>query len=144
MASNASTHTLNNIHTIARAALAFVFIYHGYFPKIYWLSPTEAAITSAHQLYPNIFSPLGGYMEIILGLAILFYRRSLIPVYGAILLLLILLIDVALVLPSLLIEAFNPVSINLVCIAMAIIVIKTQSFAQFNRSSILRKERRIN
>jgi len=107
------------INKVSRYSLAFVFIYHGLVPKIIWLSPIEAALTNAHQLNANIVSPMAGVMEVLLGLSIVFLKRTLLPIYAAIILLVVLLLDVAIVMPSLLIEAFNPVTINVVSIALA-------------------------
>jgi hypothetical protein len=120
---------LTRINLMARCALAFVFIYHGLVPKILWLSPVEAALTNAHQLDSAIISLIAGVFEIFLGLSILLLKRRLMPVYFAGLLLVVLLIDVMLVMPSLLIEAFNPVTINLVSIAMAYLVVITHPYA---------------
>ena len=75
---------LARIHSGARAVLAFVFIYHGLVPKILWLSTTETALAAAHGLYAPIISPIAGVGEILLGGALLFLRRTLLPVYAAI------------------------------------------------------------
>jgi len=120
---------LARIHIAARALLAFVFIYHGLVPKILWLSTTEAALATAHGLYAPIISPLAGVGEILLGGALLLFRRTLIPVYMAIASLIVLLLDVAIMMPALLMEAFNPVTLNLAVIFIGYIVVVTQSHA---------------
>lgn len=120
---------LARIHLAARAVLAFVFVYHGLVPKILWLSTTEAALAAAHGLYAPIVSPIAGVGEILLGGALLFLRRTLLPVYAAIAALVLLLLDVMIMMPALLSEAFNPVTLNLAVIFIAYVVIVTQSHA---------------
>ena len=120
---------LARIHIAARAVLAFVFVYHGLVPKILWLSTTEAALAAAHGLYAPIISPIAGVGEILLGGALLFLRRTLLPVYAAIAALVLLLLDVMIMMPLLLTEAFNPVTLNLAVMFIGYIVIVTQSHA---------------
>ena len=117
---------LAHINSITRYALGFVFIYHGLVPKILWLSPIEISLASLHNLDAEVVSPIAGAFEIVLGLAIIFLKRSLIPVYIAAAALVILLIDVIIVIPGLLAEAFNPVTINVVSIVLAYLVWVTQ------------------
>lgn len=117
---------LARLHVAARAALAFVFVYHGLAPKILWLSPVEAALASAHGLDPAFVSPMAGMLEVVLGIALLAWRTSLWPVYVAIAALVVLLLDVALVMPGLLIEAFNPVTVNVSALFIGYVVIVTQ------------------
>ena len=120
---------LSKINSIARFTLAFVFAYHGLVPKILWLSPVEASLTNAHNLDAVIISPIAGILEIILALSILLFKNSLIPIYLAIVSLIALLLDVMLIMPSLLIEAFNPVTINLATIVIAYFVCITHKHA---------------
>ena len=101
---------------LARYTLGFIFIYHGLVPKILFLSQTELAINQAHAFLgvaPEHISLLGGVAEIVLGLLIVLYRRAIWPVSVAILALLLLLLDIMIMMPQLLVEAFNPVTINL-------------------------------
>ena len=118
---------LARIHIAARCMLAFVFIYHGLVPKILWLSAMEAELASAHGVDASVISPLAGVLEILLGLSLVLWRRSLLPVYAAIALLAALLFDVMLVRPDLLIEAFNPVTLNLATMFIGYVVIVTQA-----------------
>lgn len=111
--------TIIHINLLSRAALAFVFIYHGLVPKILWLSKTEIAITNAHHLPSPLMPWIAGVSELALGVCILVLRRSLVPVYLSAALLIGLLFDTLLMMPSLLVEAFNPVTINLVSLVMA-------------------------
>ncbi|MCJ8312851.1 MAG: DoxX family protein [Saccharospirillaceae bacterium] len=114
------------INLISRFSLTFVFFYHGLVPKILWISPIEAALNIAHNLNPNIVSPIAGFFEILLALSIVLLRKTLIPIYIAVFALLVLLLDVVFMMPSLLIAAFNPVTINIVCIVLAYFVYITQ------------------
>ena len=123
-----AANQISRIHFIARLSLAFVFIYHGLVPKIIWLSAVEVSLADAHHFgIPAAWlSPMAGMMEILLGFSLIFYTQTLIPVYLAMAMLVVLLIDVAIVMPQLLIEAFNPVTINLLSLAMGYIIIMTQ------------------
>lgn len=101
---------------LARYTLGFIFIYHGLVPKILFLSQTELAMNRAHGflgIAPERIALMGGVAEIVLGLLIVLYRRAIWPVGLAMLGLLLLLLDVMLVMPQLLVEAFNPVTINI-------------------------------
>ncbi|WP_308365323.1 MULTISPECIES: DoxX-like family protein [unclassified Microbulbifer] len=126
-------NSLIKINLIARLGLAFVFFYHGLMPKILWLSPIEKELVDLHNLGipAAILSPLAGLSEILLALAIVFYRKSLLPVYAGAALLVVLLLDVALVKPGLLIEAFNPVSINIVTLVLCYLVVITHREIEF-------------
>ena len=121
---------LSKINSVARYTLAFVFAYHGLVPKILWLSPIEESLTTAHNLDAAVASPLAGVLEIILALCILLFKNSLIPVYFAITLLVVLLLDVLVIMPQLLIEAFNPVTVNLATIVIAYFVCITHTHAK--------------
>jgi uncharacterized membrane protein YphA (DoxX/SURF4 family) len=115
---------LAQIAWLARLALALVFIWHGLAPKILWLSPDEVAMIAAHGLPDHaLFAPesiarIGGITEILLGIALLAVRRQRWPLLVAGAVLLVLLLDVALLSPHLLIQAFNPLSTNLAALAL--------------------------
>ena len=101
---------------LARYTLGFIFIYHGLVPKILFLSQTELAINQAHAFLgvaPERIALFGGVAEIVLGLLIVLYRQSIWPVLLAMLGLALLLLDIMLMMPQLLVEAFNPVTINI-------------------------------
>ena len=109
---------------LARLALALVFIWHGLAPKILWLSPDEVAMIAAHGLpdhplfAPQLVAAVGGIAEILLGILLLTVRRQRWPLLVAGAVLLVLLLDVALLSPHLLIQAFNPLSTNLAALAL--------------------------
>ncbi|MGG2396989.1 DoxX-like family protein [Pseudomonas sp. SH1-B] len=108
----------------ARLALAQVFIWHGLAPKILWLSPDEVAMIGAHGLpdhplfAPELIARIGGVFEILLGIVLLTMRRQRWPLLVAGVALLVLLLDVVLLSPHLLIQAFNPLSTNLAALAL--------------------------
>lgn len=134
--SSVEARLLSRLHVAARVVLALVFIYHGLVPKILWLSPVEAGLVQAHHLPASIISPLAGMGEILLGIAVLLLRKTLLPIYAAIAMLLVLLLDVVVFMPGLLIEAFNPVTTNLAAMFAAYVVVMTQAHAPgFTRKS---------
>lgn len=115
---------LAQIAWLARLALALVFIWHGLAPKILWLSPDEVAMIAAHGLpdhplfAPQLIAAVGGIAEILLGILLLTVRRQRWPLLVAGGVLLVLLLDVVLLSPHLLIQAFNPLSTNLAALAL--------------------------
>jgi uncharacterized membrane protein YphA (DoxX/SURF4 family) len=115
---------LAHIAWLARLALAAVFIWHGLAPKILWLSLDEVAMIEAHGLpqhplfAPQLIAAVGGVAEIVLGILLLGVRRQRWPLLVAGAVLLVLLLDVALLSPHLLIQAFNPLSTNLAALAL--------------------------
>ncbi len=118
---------LQLISYCARAALAVVFIWHGLVPKLLWLSADEVAMIEAHGFpAPAMVAAISGVLEIIMGVAILVYQRNHWPLMLAGSILIALLVDVALFSPHLLIQAFNPVSLNLAAIALCIIAALAQ------------------
>ena len=115
---------LLRIAWLARLALAAVFIWHGLVPKILWLSPDEVAMIAAHGLpdhplfAPPLIAAVGGAAEVLLGVALLAMWRQRWPLLLASAVLLALLLDVVLLSPHLLIQAFNPLSTNLAALAL--------------------------
>lgn len=107
-------HKLTHVSFISRLSLGFLFIYHGLVPKILWLSSVEIHLASLSGLNisANVISPIAGIGEMILGCSILFFKKSIIPVYIAVIVLLLLLLFVSLVSPKYLIDAFNPFTTN--------------------------------
>lgn len=112
--------------TIARLALAFVFIYHGLVPKILLQNPMEVQMILAHgsELPYRQIAFVAGVAEIALGLALILLRRQLWPVWVALVAFILLLLDVALFSPALLVQAFNPVSTNIAGIGLCLVAIR--------------------
>ena len=72
-----------------------------------------------HPLFaPELIARIGGIAEVLLGIALLTIRRQRWPLLLAGGALLLLLLDVALLSPHLLIQAFNPLSTNLAALAL--------------------------
>jgi len=62
--------------------------------------------------------------EVLLGLLIVLLRRQRWPLWAAVAALTLLLVDVALIAPALLTQAFNPLSLNLATIVLCIIALR--------------------
>lgn len=121
---------------IARFTLAFIFVYHGLMPKLLFLSATELALNTAHGVplpVAHQVAVLGGVAEVVLGLLMACLPRQIWPVKIAMLLLLVLLCDVAFFMPHLLVEAFNPVSINVAGLALGAIVCRAHGLRRLAR-----------
>lgn len=111
--------TLVRINWIARGGLAFMFGYHGLVPKLLWLSPGERTMIQSHGINQvELFANMAGACEIALALWLLLAPRSFWPLAVAALVLISLLLDVAIFNPSMLRDAFNPVSLNVAGIAL--------------------------
>ncbi|NWL80225.1 DoxX family protein [Pseudomonas taiwanensis] len=129
---------LRRFAMLARCGLALLFLYHGLVPKLLWLSADERLMIAAHGLtHVELVATLAGLAEIILALILLGVRQSRWPLALAALLLAGLLLDVALFTPGLLIQAFNPLSTNLVALCLCLVgwwaetpVCSEQSLAQ--------------
>ena len=115
---------LTHISFISRLSLGFLFIYHGLVPKILWLSPVETHLVSLSglDLPANIVSLLAGIGEVLLGGSIIFFRKSIIPIYVAVVVLLLLLLFVGFVSPKYLVEAFNPVTTNMLGLSFCYLI----------------------
>lgn len=115
---------LTHISFISRLSLGFLFIYHGLMPKILWLSPVETHLVSlsGFDLPANIVSLLAGISEVLLGSSIIFFRKSIIPIYVAVVVLLLLLLFVGFVSPKYLVEAFNPVTTNMLGLSFCYLI----------------------
>lgn len=115
---------LTHISFISRLSLGFLFIYHGLVPKILWLSPVETHLVSLSGLDipANIISLLAGIGEVLLGGSIIFFRKFIIPIYMAVVVLLLLLLFVGFVSPEYLVEAFNPVTTNMLGLGFCYLV----------------------
>jgi hypothetical protein len=107
---------------LARWGLALLFLYHGLVPKLLWLSADEKLLIAAHGLaHVELVATLAGLAEIIMALILLAVRQSRWPLVVSAVLLAGLLLDVALFTPGLLIQAFNPLSTNLVALCLCLV-----------------------
>lgn len=119
---------------LARITLAFIFIYHGVIPKLLFLDQTELLINQTHLdlfnikfIQPYMISYAAGIGEVILGLILLFLPTLKWPVWLAFWALFALLLDMMLIVPTTLIGAFNPVSLNIAGMVLAWIALKSDS-----------------
>ncbi|NCE89391.1 DoxX-like family protein [Pseudomonas sp. L13] len=120
-------NNLVRINWIARGGLAFMFAYHGLVPKLLWLSQGERAMIQAHGIEQvQLFATLAGIGEIVLAAWILLSPRSAWPIALAAGALAALLVDVAILSPAMLREAFNPVSLNVAGLALCAVAWNTQ------------------
>lgn len=107
------------IALIVRLALAFMFCWHGLAPKLLWLSPDEIRMIEAHGwLLAVPIAQAAGVLEVLWGIFLLLWRRQRWPLLVSLLVLLGLLLDVAWFTPDLLVQAFNPLTSNLLAIAL--------------------------
>jgi hypothetical protein len=109
---------------ICRWVLAFVWIYQGLVPK--WLGPhaDELAMNMALGFsleQARLVSYVGGSLEVLLGLGILFFYRQ-IWIYAASLIAIgLLYVFTLLIVPQFLVSAFNSTTSNLPIAALSLI-----------------------
>jgi len=122
------TLRLLRIHRVARISLAWVWIYHGLVPKLLYRDWTEIRLLGDAgvdlQLIPSILQVFG-LAEIGFGLLILANWRSRWPLLATIGIMVGSLLAVAQRSPTLLTGAFNPVTLNTLMIALALIALWT-------------------
>ena len=121
-------NSVRQVNIVSRYLLGFLFIYHGLVPKILWLSTAEVHLVdiSGIGISATIMSPLAGVLEILLGCAIIFLRKLKIIIYAAAGALLGLLAYVAVMSPEYLIDAFNPVTTNILGMGLCYLILLTQ------------------
>lgn len=110
------------IHALSRAAVAFVWIYHGLVPKLIFRDPVESEALVAGGFDVETSARLvaaAGWVEFVFGLLVLAFWRSRWPLIGTIALMAAALVGVTATVPHQLVGAFNPVSLNLLMIALS-------------------------
>lgn len=121
------------VHWLARGSLAFMFAYHGLVPKLIVLSPGERVLLQAHGLENAAWlSQAAGVAELVLAAVLLLLPRLRWPLLFTGFILLGLLVDVAVMQPSMLIDAFNPVTLNVAGIALCVIAWITQKLIRYS------------
>ena len=111
---------------IARYIVSFSWLYHGIFPKLVHIAPLEKLMTASigfSEETSYFITKAAGVGEVLFGLLIFVYYRSKRLLYFNILALCGLLLFVAILQPSLLIEAFNPVTTNIAIIGLSLILL---------------------
>jgi hypothetical protein len=110
---------LHQAHWFGRAGLAFMFAYHGLVPKLIVLSAGEQLLLRAHGLEGTPWlSQAAGIAELLLAAILLLVYKARWPLVLSAIVLFALLVDVAVVQPAMLVDAFNPVSLNVAGMAL--------------------------
>ena len=115
---------------VARYILGLSWIYHGLFPKLITVPPLEKALTATIGLSDQMsymVTKSAGVSEIIFGLIIIVFYKNAPVIKFNIFVLLALCVFVVIQMPSLLIEAFNPVTTNFALIGLSYILLRAQS-----------------
>lgn len=117
--------TVNPIQ-VSRYILGLSWMYQGYFPKLFTIAPLEHQLTATMGFsleVSNLITRAAGVSEIIFGLLlIILYKNRMIHILN-IFALLGLLLYVILMMPILLVEAFNPVTTNLTLIGLSLVLL---------------------
>jgi len=112
---------------MARYIVGLSWMYHGFFPKIYHIAPLEKLMTGSagySEQVSDLITRSAGIAEVIFGLLLIIFYKNKQLVWLNILALCGLLGAVAVMQPSLLIEAFNPVTTNVPLIALSFMWLK--------------------
>jgi DoxX-like family len=112
------------IHAVARLCIAFVFLYHGLVPKLLYRHPTELTMlldAGVHASAADMVLMLIGLAEVAFAGVMVSAWRARWPFIATAVLMLGALAGVAYSSPGILVEAFNPVTLNLSMVALAVI-----------------------
>jgi hypothetical protein len=114
----------------SRYILGLSWIYHGLFPKLVTVAPLERAMTATLGFSAEIsllITRSAGLAEIVFGtLLIAFYKNRLL-LQLSIVALLVLCLFVAIQIPTLLLEAFNPVTTNFALVGLSYVLLENSS-----------------
>jgi hypothetical protein len=114
-----SSITLAGIHAAARFSIGFIWIWHGLVPKLlYHHFEERTMLTQAHL--PVRLLPLIGAAEILFGLIMLFAWRIRSLFWINVVLMIFATATVAINSPAYLAAAFDPLTLNLAVISLAI------------------------
>jgi hypothetical protein len=115
-----ATFRLSAIHATSRVAVALIWLWQGLVPKLLFNHADERAMMAASHLNAGLL-PMVALLEIaIAACAILTWRRRSFFLFN-IFAMVATLANVALVFPSYLVAAFNPVTLNLGMIALSLV-----------------------
>ena len=117
---------IRRIHMVARGTLAFAWIWHGLVPKLIRRHPDE--ITPLIGMGTDeetawFIVTISGLAEIVFGLLLFFLRRARRPLWLTMIAMSGLLLGVLATAPELIGGAFNPVTLNVLMIAIAAIAL---------------------
>lgn len=113
----------------ARYILGLSWIYHGLFPKLMTVAPLEKSLTATIGLSDQasyLLTKSAGVSEVIFGLLILVFYKNTRIIQLNIAALLSLCVFVAVNMPVLLIEAFNPVTTNFALIGLSYVLLRAR------------------
>ncbi|MDX2149248.1 MAG: DoxX-like family protein [Bryobacteraceae bacterium] len=125
-------------YAAARLGVGFVWLYHGLVPKVWLAHRTEAVLLQAAGA-PAALMPWIGAAEALFGLAVLFTPRRRWPLWLTVLAMPAALAAVALSAPWVLGEAFNPVTLNLATLLLAVTALLLQPYVPSAARCITRK-----
>jgi len=112
---------------VARYILGLSWIYHGLFPKLVTIAPLEKQLTASLGFSNEVsffITKAAGIGEIAFGIAIIIFYKHKPLLLLNILALLSLCAFVAIKIPVMLIEAFNPVTTNFALIGLSYVLYK--------------------
>jgi len=121
-----ASRTYAGIYSVARAAVAFVWLYHGLVPKLLFHNADELRMISRvviPGMSTHVAVALAGTLEVCFGILVLLLWKSRWPLWLTILLMMLALVGVAVSSPEYLTGAFNPVTLNLSVAALAAITL---------------------
>jgi hypothetical protein len=111
---------LSAIHACSRLAIAIIWLWQGLLPKLLFNDADERAMLAASHL-SSALVPMVGLIEIaIAACAILSWRRRSFFLFNVVAMV-VALANVAILSPSYLVAAFNPVTLNLAMIALSLV-----------------------
>jgi len=110
----------------ARYVLGLSWVYQGFFPKLFAIAPLERQLTATMGYSPEVsdlITRAAGAGEILFGLLLIVLYKNKTVHQLNIIVLTGLLLYVVVMMPPLLIEAFNPVTTNIPLIALSIVLL---------------------
>lgn len=114
---------LDRVYLLSRLALAVIFFYHGLVPKLLFRSPQEIEMNSTFTPWVEESFALisSGVAEILISVLLLVCYRARFFNYAILFFGTAATLAIALMLPHLLTDAFNPFSTNVAIVGFAII-----------------------
>jgi uncharacterized membrane protein YphA (DoxX/SURF4 family) len=127
------------VYSVARGAVAFVWLYHGLIPKLLFHNVDEFRMMSHIAEMSTVAGVrLVGWLEVCFGILVLLLWKSRWPLWLTILFMALALVGVIVSSPEYLTGAFNPVTLNLCVAALAGIALLTRNYIP-TASSCLRR-----
>lgn len=123
---------------LIQMTLAFLWIYQGLLPKLVFPSTFDIQVwqfLGFNADLATVFVRLSGSAEILFGCAFLIWQRSRYVHYLSIIGLIGLLLLSAILAPSQLIGAFNPVIMNIAMSVLSVVALQIFAFRQKNKST---------